>query len=170
MRLIKINETTAQRKWMNKFLRAYHGDHVDTFSYHLYHGDTYLAGYANHRDIGYISLRKLDGAFALASPLGNVLKCAYVEQNRRGNGALKEMIRLAIDGHDVKMIEIERDRFERNRAYYSELGFTEFENKTGETLGFCYSSEFGIALRRARMTASMIVANDNQRRRISFAA
>lgn len=168
MRLIDTKDPNLQRKWLNKFARAYHGKKVDPYSYCLCPDDTYLVGYANYREVGYISLRKLAGVFASVCPTGKVLKCAFVEENRRGRGALRQMIQLAADRYEIKMIEIERDRFEQNRAYYAELGFTEFETKPNDTLGYCYSADFSILLRRARMTASCILANDNSRRMVAL--
>jgi hypothetical protein len=168
MKLIEIKNTDLRRKWINKFLRAYHGKQVDVFACRVRPNDTYLVGYANHRDIGYVSLRELDGAFAIASPNGKVLKCAFVEENRRGRGALKQMIQLATEHYDVEVIEIERDRFERNRAYYAELGFTQFECKSGETLGYCYSEAFAIALLRARLIGRSLAANDNAKRMVAL--
>ncbi len=164
MRLIQINDINVQRKWLNKFLRAYHGEQVNTSAFSVDSRDTYVVGYANHRDVGYISLRNLQGMAAEVSPTGKVLKCAFVEQNRRGNGMLRQMIIAAVEQHEIKMIEIEFDRFQRNLSYYADLGFTEFESEPGKTLGFCYSAEFGIALRRARMAKFAVAANDNKRR------
>lgn len=168
MRLIEIKDTALQRKWMNKFLRAYHGKHVNTSAYNVRLSDTYLLGYANYRDVGYVSLGKLDGVFAAASPSGKVLKCAFVEENRRGQGALKQMIQLAVEHYGVTMIEIERDRFERNRTYYADLGFTHFECKPGATLGYCYSDAFAMSLRRARSIGRFLAANDNARRMVAL--
>ena len=167
MKLIEIKNTNLRRKWINKFLRAYHGKQVDVSAVPVRPNDTYLVGYANYRKVGYVSLRKLIGAPAIASPNGKLLKCAFVEKNHRGRGALKQMIQLATEHYDVEVIEIERDRFERNRAYYAELGFTQFECKPGETLGYCYSDEFAIALLCARLNRRSLAANDNAQRMVA---
>ena len=173
MTLIKINDYASKRKWMNKFLMEYHQGKEDVWNYEVKDIDSYFVGYFGHREIGYISIRDLRDEFLVMNKNGKVLKCAFVEPNRRSRGYLKQMIRIALEKHDVKMIEIERATFEQNRSYYADLGLTELGSKPDETLGYCYSAEFGLALHNVSENIFPKASNDNARKnalRYRFAA
>ena len=166
MTLIKIKDYAPKRKWMNKFLIEYHQGNENVWNYEVNPIDSYFVGYFGHREIGYISIRDLRDEFLVMNKNGKVLKCAFVEPNRRSRGYMKQMISIALEKHDVKMIEIERATFERNRSYYADLGLTEFGSNPDETLGYCYSAEFGLTLRNDREGIFPEASNDNARKNV----
>lgn len=72
----------------------------------------------------------------------------YVKPAYRQQGVLREMLRIASEHHDVRLLLLERDRFYAKRSYYETLGFS-VVFRQGEELFWVLREDFAAELQTA---------------------
>jgi GNAT superfamily N-acetyltransferase len=132
--IVEIHKLAEKQMWMNRFLSAYSGVAQNDAS-SLY-GTNVRFFLAKEGDalLGFVRINDKATLFEKELPF-KVWNLAdgYVKPPYRGKGVLNKLIDYVVKGCDVRMMNIETDRFLNNHRYYQSLGFkNHYAVKNGE--------------------------------------
>lgn len=121
--IIEVTKLAEKAKWNERFYKSYSGSKIKIAIDALKECRVFVAIYKGN-ELGYIRIHSVNNTFAKFYD-GDVWAVSegYVKPPYRSNGILTLLRRFVVDSHNVKVLRIETERYNKIRRYYSEQGF-----------------------------------------------
>lgn len=126
IQIVEITKLAEKRSWLNKFLNAYTGGKKDIVGNEGLNISRCFVAIHNGKEVGYIRLANYSYTFAKYGAIGEVwgITEGYIKPPYRSKGALRRLIKHAVENCNAKFFRIQTYRLMENFAYYFSLGFT----------------------------------------------
>jgi len=145
--ITEITKLAEKLKWMSYFKRSYSGEMRDLgiSNYDPEKSLIFLAKLAN-KEIGFIRITNKTNKFKDYYN-GQVWSIAevYIKPPYRGKSVCKKLMQYVLKNNHVKSILLESDRYESNKYFFNQLGFS-FTVEESSGLYRCYLEEFKEAI------------------------
>lgn len=126
IQIVEITKLAEKRNWLNKFLTAYTGGKKNIVGNEGLNISRCFVAIHNGKEVGYIRLANYSYTFAKHGAKGEVwgITEGYIKPAYRSKGALRKLIKYAVENCSAKLFRIQTYRLMENFAYYFSLGFT----------------------------------------------
>ncbi len=124
IQLVEITKKSEKKKWLGRFRAAYDGELIGECSGCYEGGVRFLVARREGRDLGFLRITDKTALFedTVSCPVWEASE-GYVKPAYRHRGVMREMLGLASERHDVRLLLLEKSRLFPRRDYYDTLGF-----------------------------------------------
>lgn len=126
IQIVEITKLADKRSWLNKFINAYTGGKEGIVSNEGLNVTRCFVAIHNGKEVGYIRIANYTPTLSKHGATGEVwaITEGYIKPPYRSKGALRQLIKHAVDNCNAKLFRIQTYRLMENFAYYFSLGFT----------------------------------------------